>query len=127
MSPEHELTELLHALFCTKNHTRDMAEINSAEFCTWYLEEQTSECWQRRDHVRELERLEGFLEFFKLEKPERALEKLKAILTHVRALSEVVGENTKLYGLISLLTRDPSTYCQDLDCFLSGEPSHSSP
>lgn len=54
VSIEEHLATQLHLMLCEKTHTYDvvwLANLEDCPLCTWYLEEQISECWDLRQHL----------------------------------------------------------------------------
>ena len=54
ISMEEFLATQLHLMLCEKKHTYDvvwLANLDDCPQCTWYLEEQISECWDLRQHL----------------------------------------------------------------------------
>jgi len=105
MDPLKALAELLHQLFCPREHfMTDMACLlgdRNPECCYWYLEENLENYWEQEDHKKELEKTEGFIQFFNLKNPEEALKVVHDLLPHIRAINEVISENSKLAALVS--------------------------
>ena len=102
MLAKQKLATFLHLLFCTERHTTDILMMSKPDgACKFLLEEQLSDAWIQKDHIRWIDETDKFLVEIGLPDSETAL----YILTECIKLSNKLRELlTKYPNLRPLLT-----------------------
>ena len=57
-----QITELLHTIFCHREHEDNMMLLNESDKCLYYLEQTIEDTWNQKDHLMWIEQAEVFLQ-----------------------------------------------------------------
>jgi hypothetical protein len=92
MKNKRQIVEILHTIFCRKQHEIDMLKIDASEKCCYYLEQTLENPWAGKSHKTWLEWGETFHALSR----ENSIDMLEHIM-HIYTAAEALRKANPLY------------------------------
>jgi hypothetical protein len=101
MDKQKQIIEILHTIFCRRQHEDNMILYDSSTRCCYYLEQSIEDTWNLRDHLMWREQAEFFMKLSK----GKGLEMLAHITTIYKAAQCLKDENPLYMKYVELLVK----------------------
>ena len=104
MRSKHQLTDLLHLLFCQKKHTTNLLDLGKEnKGCQYIIEHQLADAWIQPDHLAWLGECDKFLLELGVRDPQIALEILIKIIKISKEFRELLQQHPNIRPYLATL------------------------
>lgn len=109
MHSRYILTDMLHLLFCTKDHVTSMLDYNKCDhtMCRYILESSMAGTWTLQDHLKWLEESDKFIFDLGVKDADSALAILTKIIKIARELREMLSKHPNIKSYLKTLDMFP--------------------